>query len=166
MCSRMKQTWDLLSEKYSVMRQELEDLCAQQGNYKALRAKIAEDQEFNRKAGSDSSITPSPIIPYLGMVLTDLTFGEEGNSDYVPTEHFPADAKVMFNISKFALMSKTILQLRSMSVGTYPFTFDKSYHSLLCSLQVRPNRTVFGCCCCRRCLRCLRCLRCCCCCAP
>ena len=103
------------------------------------------------------------------MVLTDLTFGEEGNSDYVPTEHFPADAKVMFNISKFALMSKTILQLRSMSVGTYPFTFDKSYHSLLCSLQVRPNRTVFGCCCCRRCrrcLRCLRCLRCCCCCAP
>ena len=57
MCSRMKQTWDLLSEKYSVMRQELEDLCAQQGNYKALRAKIAEDQEFNRKAGSGSSRT-------------------------------------------------------------------------------------------------------------
>ena len=100
------------------------------------------------------------------MVLTDLTFGEEGNSDYVPTEHFRADAKVMFYISKFALLRKTILQLRSMSVGTYPFTFDKSYHSLLCSLQVRPNRTVFGCCCCRRCLRCLRCLRCCCCCAP
>jgi hypothetical protein len=59
----MKQTWDLLSEKYSVMRQELEDLCAQQGNYKALRAKIAEDQEFNRKAGSGSSITQNTLNP-------------------------------------------------------------------------------------------------------
>ena len=63
MCSRMKQTWDLLSEKYSVMRQELEDLCAQQGNYKALRAKIAEDQEFNRKAVSGSSRTQNTLNP-------------------------------------------------------------------------------------------------------
>ena len=141
----MKQTWDLLSEKYSVMRQELEDLCAQQGNYKALRAKIAEDQEFNRKAGSDSSITPSPIIPYLGMVLTDLTFGEEGNSDYVETEHFPLDSKVMFNMAKLTLLSKTILQLRSYCSGAYPFAFDKSYHQLLCSLQVRKpfDKSVF-----------------------
>jgi hypothetical protein len=59
----MKQTWDLLSEKYSVMRQELEDLCAQQGNYKALRAKIAEDQEFNRKAVSGSSRTQNTLNP-------------------------------------------------------------------------------------------------------
>ena len=59
----MKQTWDLLSDKYSVMRQELEDLCAQQGNYKALRAKIAEDQEFNRKAVSGSSRTQNTLNP-------------------------------------------------------------------------------------------------------
>jgi hypothetical protein len=136
-CFRLKQTWDLLADKYTSMRQELEDLCSQQGNYKILRAKIAEDQELNRKAISDRSLTPSPIIPYLGMFLTDLTFGEEGNSDYVSTEHYPADSKVMFNMSKFALISKTILQLRSMTVGAYPFAFDNSYHQLLCNLQVK-----------------------------
>jgi hypothetical protein len=126
------------------MRQELEDLCSQQGNYKALRAKIAEDQEFNKKAISDRSITPSPIIPYLGMFLTDLTFGEEGNSDFVSTEHYPAESKVMFNISKFALMSKTILQLRTMSVGSFPFVFNQSYHGLLCSLQVKHCALICG----------------------
>lgn len=126
------------------MRQELEDLCSQQGNYKNLRAKIAEDQDFNRKATSDSSVTPCPIIPYLGMILTDLTFGEEGNSDFVATEHYPAESKVLFNISKFALMSKTILQLRSMCVGAYPFAFNRSYHGLLCSLKVKCSARPFA----------------------
>jgi hypothetical protein len=121
---------------YTVLRNELDDLCQQQGNYKNLRAKIAEDQEHNKKASADSSITACPIIPYLGMFLTDLTFGEEGNSDYVASEHYPIDDKVMFNIAKLTLMSKTILQLRSMCAGSYPFEFNKSYHQLLCSLQV------------------------------
>ncbi len=80
---RLKQTWDLVAEKYVALRNELDELCQQQGNYKNLRAKIAEDQEHNKKALSDSSVTACPIIPYLGMFLTDLTFGEEGNSDYV-----------------------------------------------------------------------------------
>lgn len=80
---RLKQTWDLVADKYVALRNELDELCQQQGNYKNLRAKIAEDQEHNKKALLDSSVTACPIIPYLGMFLTDLTFGEEGNSDYV-----------------------------------------------------------------------------------
>ena len=122
---------------YTVMRNELEDLCQQQGNYKNLRAKIAEDQEQNKKASVDSSVTVCPIIPYLGMFLTDLTFGEEGNSDYVSTELYSADDKVIFNVSKLTLISKSIVQLRSYCAGSYPFVFCKSHHQLLCTLQVR-----------------------------
>jgi hypothetical protein len=133
---RLKQTWDLVAEKYIALRDELEELCQQQGNYKNLRAKIAEEQELNRKASVDSSIAPCPIIPYLGMILTDLTFGEEGNSDYVASEHYPIDTKVLFNLAKLTLMSKTVLQLRSYCTGSYPFAFDKSYHHLLCNLKV------------------------------
>ena len=151
---RLKQTWDLLADKYIALRNELDELCQQQGNYKNLRAKITEDQEHNKKALLDSSVTACPIIPYLGMFLTDLTFGEEGNSDYVrlrtsldnfqlfvmftqvPTEHFSVEDKVMFNVAKLTLMSKTIMQLRSYCSGSYPFVFNKSYHQLLCSLQV------------------------------
>ncbi len=121
---------------YTVLRNELDDLCQQQGNYKNLRAKIAEDQEHNKKASVDGSVTVCPIIPYLGMFLTDLTFGEEGNSDYVPTDRYSVDDKVMFNIAKLTLMSKSILQLRSYCAGSYPFAFCKSHHQLLCSLQV------------------------------
>jgi hypothetical protein len=54
----------------------------------------------------------------------------------VPTEHFSVEDKVMFNVAKLTLMSKTIMQLRSYCSGSYPFVFNKSYHQLLCSLQV------------------------------
>ena len=91
---------------------------------------------MNKKASVDSSVAACPIIPYLGMFLTDLTFGEEGNSDHVATEHYPLDSKALFNVAKLTLMSKTILQLRSFCAASYPFAFNKSYHQLLCNLKV------------------------------
>jgi hypothetical protein len=54
----------------------------------------------------------------------------------VPTEQFSVEDKVMFNVAKLTLMSKTIMQLRSYCAGSYPFVSNKSYHQLLCSLQV------------------------------
>ena len=64
----------------------------------------------------------------------------QGNSDYASTESYAADSKCLFNMAKLSLMSKTILQLRSFCACSYPFPFNRSYHSLLCNLKVRRAR--------------------------
>lgn len=61
--SRLRQTFSSLTQKLTAQLAELNDLVSQVGNYAKLRNAI-------------HSCTP-PLVPYLGMYLTDLTFIDE-----------------------------------------------------------------------------------------
>lgn len=64
---RLKQTWAGLSTKQKEVFDELKELMARTNNYQGLRKHLR-------------TCNP-PLIPYLGLYLTDLTFIEEGNQD-------------------------------------------------------------------------------------
>lgn len=64
---RLKKSWALVPSKRAQVFEELQGDVSQEGNYKNLRQLLA-------------TVNP-PLIPYLGMYLTDLTFIEDGNKD-------------------------------------------------------------------------------------
>lgn len=59
---RLKKSWTLVSEKRMAKFEELQSQVSQESNYKALRGLL-------------TTLNP-PLIPYVGMYLTDLTFIE------------------------------------------------------------------------------------------
>ncbi|KAJ3452408.1 ras guanine nucleotide exchange factor i-related [Anaeramoeba flamelloides] len=66
---RLKFTFEELSAKYLEYLGNLKTIMSSKGSYKNYRTLI-------------ETITP-PCIPYLGIFLTDLTFIEDGNPDYI-----------------------------------------------------------------------------------
>lgn len=66
---RLKQTWAGLNNKQRELFEELKELMSRQQNFQKLRAHM-------------KNVNP-PIIPYLGIFLTDLTFIEDGNPDMI-----------------------------------------------------------------------------------
>jgi len=70
--SRLKQTWAKVPDKHNALLSNLTELVTRENNHKNLREYFFKVQ--------------APCIPYIGMYLTDLTFVEEGNTDFI-TEH-------------------------------------------------------------------------------
>ena len=67
--SRLKKTWALVPKDKLKLFEELTDLLSPTSNYSTLRNHI------------HKGISP-PVIPYLGVYLSDLTFLEDGNPDF------------------------------------------------------------------------------------
>eukprot|EP01080_Neovahlkampfia_damariscottae_P010788 gene10788-3405_t len=66
---RLKQTWNLISQRDKTTYDELQQYVSNDQNFKFMRDQI--------------SICIPPLVPYLGLFLTDLTFIDEGNQDFV-----------------------------------------------------------------------------------
>jgi len=66
---RLKQTWAGLSTTVRNTFEDLKQLVAREGNFRELRKSLKQS-------------TP-PRVPYIGVYLTDLTFIEDGNSNYL-----------------------------------------------------------------------------------
>ena len=66
---RLKQTWGAIGSKHTKMLEDCQHIMNRDQNYKNFRSYL-------------HSVDP-PVIPYLGVYLTDLTFIEDGNKDYL-----------------------------------------------------------------------------------
>ncbi|KAJ2778830.1 Ras guanine nucleotide exchange factor bud5 [Coemansia interrupta] len=73
---RLKRTWSLLPKKFTIMCRRLLDAMDSDHNYANYRELLRKSQP--------------PLLPFLGLYLTDLTFLEDGNPTYRRYEH-PAD---------------------------------------------------------------------------
>jgi hypothetical protein len=78
----------LLDTAKSQIQQSLNRLSDNSGNYRNYRSLVSQ------KAGS-------PIIPYMGLILSDLTFAEEGNTNFLN------DSDII-NFSKFRIIHRII----------------------------------------------------------
>ena len=67
--SRLANTWNEVAAKERERFEELDSLMSMLQNYKAYR------EEY--------SITPTPKIPFFGVLISDLTFIEEGNPKFI-----------------------------------------------------------------------------------
>lgn len=68
--ARLKSTWDAVSQEHLSQMEKLKELTAFAGNYRCYRAAFA---------------SATDAIPYIGLVLTDLTFHQDGNPQTLPS---------------------------------------------------------------------------------
>ncbi|OMJ07313.1 Cell division control protein 25 [Smittium culicis] len=69
--SRLKKTWALVDVKYITLYNNMQKITDHNRNYSYYRNLL--------------SVTPPPALPFLGVVLTDLTFNDDGNPKFRKT---------------------------------------------------------------------------------
>lgn len=132
--SRLKQTFNSVGKKYVELLAALQRIVDPQSSFKTLREAI--------KVGGPNQ------IPYIGTVLGDLTFIEDGNPN-----HITFNGEELINMEKWNLVSTSIQNLRMYQSGNYkihirdpPYTFlyelPAASESILYSLSLeREPRT-------------------------
>jgi len=113
----LKSTWVDISPKSLESFDELEPLMANTGNWAYYRQKL--------------KATQPPLIPYLGVFLTDLTFIEDGNPNCIP------DTKLI-NFSKRKKVAEAIGKLLQFQGTPYvlgPLPEYQGYLSLISKMH-------------------------------
>lgn len=89
---RLKRTWEQLSNKISLTFENLERVINPQKNYAQYRETL-------------HSVNP-PCVPFLGVYLTDLTFIEDGNTNYLKSNN------QLINFSKQTKTAEVIREIQ------------------------------------------------------
>ena len=98
---RLKASWDMLQKRRKIysLFQQTKTLLSHSSNYKLYRAHLA--------------ATPPPCVPYLGMFLSDLTFGYDGNPTSLPGD--------LIHVQKFRIVNRILKTVaRYQSADGYP----------------------------------------------
>lgn len=115
--SRLNHTWakisDNMKDKYKAVCQQL----LPAANYKNYRALIAK--------------ADPPCVPYIGTYLTDLTFIDEGNQDYIVD-----GTTQLINYKKFQMISELIQRIQRFQRIGYTFTLDHELKKYLLQSSV------------------------------
>jgi len=120
---RLKQSWNGVPTKWADRFHELEKETATTNNFAKLR---------------ESTIrSPPPKIPYIGITLTDLTFVEDGNPDFVK------DGKLI-NFSKRQLLAKIIVDMQTYQTNFYKFKEISSLQVLLSSFSLYDDKEAYN----------------------
>ena len=97
---RLKKTWDAFSKAKKKELDELHSIMDTELNWTRYRQALLN--------------APPPKIPYLGLILTDLVFIEDGNKDRLPSGHI--------NWVKCECLAASLHQVQLCQQSTYPIT--------------------------------------------
>ncbi|KAJ3238683.1 hypothetical protein HDU78_003363 [Chytriomyces hyalinus] len=116
--SRLAKTWKALPAKYMDAWNKLNRIVSSESSYRTYRQLIAQIKE------QGASI---PVLPYLGVNLSDLTFTEDGNPTYVTNDECssPGELIKIINFSKFKMISKLLSAILKFQSGQYDFEYDE-----------------------------------------
>ncbi|EAL17455.1 hypothetical protein CNBM1480 [Cryptococcus deneoformans B-3501A] len=103
---RLKKTWDALSVKYKILIERLRGIIEHTKNHAAYRARLRQ--------------APTPCLPFLGLILTDITFTSDGNPTTRPSNSAPD--LMLINYDKFAKLGKIAIEFRRYQE---PFNFHE-----------------------------------------
>jgi son of sevenless-like protein len=107
---RLKKAWSTVKPKF---KQAYNDLCDKVANMQSLR-------------NLPHSVNP-PLVPYLGVYLTDLVFIEDGNPNT-----FEEDGSTFINFRKMSIMGEVLMEISSYQQERYGFLkIDDLYNYLL-----------------------------------
>jgi len=107
---RLKKAWAGVKPKSKQLYNDLTDRC---GNMQSLRK-------------LPHSVTP-PLVPYLGVYLTDLVFIEDGNPNT-----FEEDGSTFINFRKMSILGEVLMEISSYQQDRYSFNkLDDLYYYLL-----------------------------------
>lgn len=115
--SRLKNTWAKIPEKTIQKYKQICQVMLPAANYKNYRAQIA-------------TVEP-PCVPYIGTFLTDLTFIDEGNPDFIAE-----GSTRLINYKKFHMIAELIQRLQKFQRIGYTFTLDNDLKKYLLQCQV------------------------------
>eukprot|EP00013_Stygamoeba_regulata_P005697 CAMPEP_0177640058 /NCGR_PEP_ID=MMETSP0447-20121125/6346_1 /TAXON_ID=0 /ORGANISM="Stygamoeba regulata, Strain BSH-02190019" /LENGTH=729 /DNA_ID=CAMNT_0019142115 /DNA_START=140 /DNA_END=2329 /DNA_ORIENTATION=+ len=101
---------------------------AQIAAYEELQATMSSDQNYSAQREVIKTSDP-PLLPYLGVYLTDLTFIEDGNNDMTKTG--------LINFNKRRLVYQVLVQIEQYQQVIYDFTPDPV--ALACLQRVQPK---------------------------
>ncbi|KAI8829617.1 ras guanine nucleotide exchange factor domain-containing protein [Chytriomyces cf. hyalinus JEL632] len=115
--SRLAKTWKAMPAKYMDAWNKLNRIVSSESSYRTYRQLIAQIKE------QGASI---PVLPYLGVNLSDLTFTEDGNPTYVTNDECsPGELIKIINFSKFKMISKLLSGILKFQSGQYDFEYDE-----------------------------------------
>ena len=115
--TRLKKTWSYLSRKFVKTKDDfdrLSDMVSPKQQYAVYRKTL---KSF-----------VGPCIPFLGVFLTDLTFIEIGNSDYLSGTHY-------INFSKRFMVYNLIKDIQNYQNRTYKIDKKEAVYDFLASLE-------------------------------
>lgn len=98
---RLKQTWAGLSAIQRDVFERLKKLMSRENNFRVFRQTMKE-------------IVP-PCIPFIGVYLTDLTFIEDGNPDFV------GEGEVLINFAKRRMIAAVLRDVQQYQHTPYQF---------------------------------------------
>ncbi|GAM19390.1 hypothetical protein SAMD00019534_025650 [Acytostelium subglobosum LB1] len=113
-------------------------------NQKALMDlnKLMDNEENFKNYRTELRSITVPCIPYLGLVLSDMIFIQEGNPDYLPgevTTTVGGNAVYTFNYTKLKMVHGVIKQLQQYQRNHYMFNADPRL-----ALLLTPNYNIFS----------------------
>jgi len=106
---RLKATWKELKPKTLAQWEALQKLLSNEHNYKAIRVRL------------DESLAKGPVLPYLGVFLSDLTFIEEGNKDKIDVGKGEGQFEKLINFDKRRKIAAVIEKIRECQRSPYNF---------------------------------------------
>jgi len=117
---RLKKTWEKCDMS---VYEPLANLLSSKSNHSEYRATLHEHIE-------------PPVVPYLGIYLSDLTFVEEGNKDFLPS---PLDEKLqLINFEKRRKYSRIIQDIK-LYQQPYNLAVDTTLRTILMNQLRRPH---------------------------
>ena len=115
---RLKQSWAKLPKKSTESFSRFETLFSCEKNFSNYRTKLA--------------AASLPKIPFLGFLLSDLMFIEQGNKDTVKIQNEFGDPTELINVEKWRKVGGVLYDIIQMQAVNYQYSFDANLEKYCC----------------------------------